>query len=144
MANLQLTRRDFLNAVGVAGLVYRLQNSSPTVNAAQREEVRGFDALRACATQLFDETESNNYERNKNGDFIPRLDREIKFPFLLRGEISGRKAEVLVHKALLSGPYSLEAKTYFNRNQIPFGGNSDLEDLAKTLLFPNFASNVFF
>ena len=131
MANSPLTRRDFLKGMGVGGLVYVLQSSSQTVNAAQREEIRGFDVLRRYATRLYDETYSYNYARDEKGNSIQRQGREPRFPFLFEGEISGRKVEVWIVPKLPSEAYSLETKVQFKDDDTPL--HSEWADFRKNI-----------
>lgn len=135
------TRREFL--IGATGLV-AIANAAAPALSAQAEPIRGFQSLREHAIKLYDEIESWNYQRDEKGNLIPRLDRKTKFPYLFEGDMSGRRTPVYVHKDLPNGPYSLETKTYFNREDVPIQrDNPDLEDWAGLFLFPNFASNVF-
>ncbi len=136
------TRRDFLIGAAGTGLV-AIANAAAPALSAQAEPIRGFQSLREHAIKLYDEIESWNYQRDEKGNFIPRLDRETKFPYLFEGDMSGRRTLVYVHKDLPNGPYSLETKTYFNREDVPIQrGDPDLEDWAGLFLFPRFASNV--
>lgn len=137
----RLTRREFL--MDATGLVAIAQAAAPSL-FAQTEPIRGFQGLREYGVKLYDETETNNYQRDENGNFRMRFDREQKFPVLFDGEMSGRKVSVLVPPRTRSEEYSLEAKTYFNRQDISFGGNPDLDDLANSFLFPHYASTAFF
>src|SRR3989344_1147669 len=105
------TRRDFLASAGT-GLVAIAQAVVPDSLAAQNKAVNGFNGLRAYGVNLYNETESRNYQRDEKGNFIPRLDQKMEFPFLFDGEMSGKRTRVLVHKDLPSGPYSLETKVY--------------------------------
>ena len=145
------TRRDFLIGAGT-GLVAIAQAANPSslfalsissTPSAQAQPINGFQNLKEYSVKLFDETKSYNYFRDEKGNSIPSLDREMKFPYVFEGDMLGRRTEVYVHKDLPNGPYSLETKTYFNRVDVPFGGNPDLNDLAEVFLYPHFASNVF-
>ena len=124
------TRRDFLIGAGT-GLVAIAQSTVPSLFAAQVQPVNGFDALRTYGIQLYEETNSYNYQRDENGNFRRRLDHEESFPILFDGEMSGRSVHVWVAPKLPSDPYSLETKVYASERDISFSG--DWADLGKNL-----------
>ncbi len=138
MQTFKPNRREFLQ-VTVGSLV---TVATPTyLLAAQTEPIRGFQSLREYAIKLYEEIVAYNRREDKRAIAERDDNPNFRIPYLFQGKISGRRTLIHVHKDLSSGLYSLETKTYFNREDIQLGGDPSSDRFSEDLL--RFASNVF-